>query len=54
MSITEIAAKYGRHPVTVLLSLHDGTLHATSTYPASVSEECAAAWNEGTECPHRK
>ena len=54
MSVTEIAAKYGRHPVTVRMSLQDGSLHATSTYPASVSAECADAWNEGTKCAHMK
>lgn len=53
MTLAEVAALAGRHPVTVHIAVQDGSLHTTRTKGQLTAErECVSAWTHGMKCPH--
>lgn len=55
MTVSDVAEKYKRHPVTVRNALKDGSLHGGQMRPRGswrISEPCADAWISGAKCSH--
>jgi len=56
LTVSDVAERYGHDPVTVLVCITAGALHAERG-PGShwnVLPECADAWAQGNVCPHRE
>jgi hypothetical protein len=56
LSVKQVADLAGRHEKTVGLALRAGELHGSQrSRNASwrVREDCAEAWIEGRQCPHK-
>ena len=55
LTVSEVAAEYRRHEVTVRIALQNGALHGSQPMARGkwlIEEACAEAWSNGEKCAH--